>query len=328
MRASNYRFNLFLGLLLALTAALLLIQGWRPTAYAHMPEERHSETQSFTPYIIAIPGSGNGSSSLYVSASGIGEQIAPVYVNLGSGPSSHKHSYTMDFDSSSQSYRYTIENFFANAEAVSGSIEITTTTATSQTITSGQRDYERWPVYGDQFNTLVTKNGDLKLALDANTLPADLAFLLVVDTFAPVTPPAGWRAVSNTYALQASGALANAQRPYLLRLRYTPERLEGADPQSLQLFWFDPSSQTWQAVGGAVHAELQEIVLATTRFGAFMLFTPLLTTPTSTPSPTDTATATPTAILTPTATLQPTRAPTPTVTATPGAALYMPMIQR
>lgn len=264
----------------------------------------------------------------------------------------------MEFDSGSQSYRYTIENFFENAQAVNGAIEITTTTTTTETLTSGLRDYERWPVYRDQFNSLVTENGDLKLLLDANTLPADLAFLLVVDTFAPVTPPSGWRTVSNAYSIQASGALATAQRPYLLRLHYALERLEGADPNTLQLFWFDPTQQQWQAVGGAVHADLQEIVLATERFGTFMLFAPQFATPTDTPTATPTltptATSTPTSTVTPTpidtptapppmtltvtvtATLIPTKAPTITATptstasatATPEGVFYLPLIQR
>lgn len=299
-----------------LGASLWLAQGWRTVAHALGLPAIHQQAQGFIPYIIAIPGSGNGSSALYVSAGRIGEQIAPVYVSADSGPTSHRHSYTMEFDSGSQSYRYTIENFFENAQAVNGAIEITTTTATTETLTSGLRDYERWPVYRDQFNALVTENGDLKLLLDANTLPADLAFLLVVDTFAPVTPPSGWRTVSNAYSIQASGALATAQRPYLLRLHYTLARLEGADPDTLQLFWFDPTQQQWQAVGGAVHADLQEIVLATERFGTFMLFAPQLATPTNTATPTDTPTATDTPTTTPTITPTATNTETPTATPT------------
>lgn len=278
----------------------------------------------FNPYIVAIPGSGLNNGSLLVTAD-IGQQINPVYVTADQGPSSHRHSHTMAFESSAQKYRYTIENFFDNPGSIGGSIEITTTVAPTsttpltQTLSSGKRTYERWPVFKDQTNALVLANGALALEIFQDTFLAEITFVLVVDTIAPLQEPVGYRSVSNAYSIQASGSVGQTERPYLLTLRYTDEQLNGADPNQLTIFWFDPQTNNWQEQGGIVHTDRQDIVLSTRRLGTFMLFAPgAPDTPTPTDSPAPAATNTPQS-------LTPTESPMPTDTLVPSTATHTPV---
>lgn len=280
---------------------------------ATIPELQSAE--ELNPYIVAIPGSGLNDGSLIVDASGIGPFDTVVYVTVDDGPTGHLRSHTMAFDNENENYYATIDNFFEGANAIGGSIEITTTHEATPTMTSGQRAYERWPVFRTQSNFLTTKDGKLTLSLDPETLPADIAFVLVVDTFAPVVPPAGWWSMSNAYSIQASGAIANASRTYLLTLVYSDLLLDGSDPNLLKLFWFNSTAKAWEEVGGNVHAEQSKIVLATKRFGTFMLFIPATSTPTPTPS------------ITPTFSPTPTMTPTSTLTPIENRRSYLPLVQ-
>ncbi|MBI3960445.1 MAG: hypothetical protein HY328_16655 [Chloroflexi bacterium] len=174
----------------------------------------------FNPYLVAIPGSGLNESALIVSAGGLSEQARPVYVNADQGPTSHKHSYAMTFDSDEKLYRYTLDNFFASPAAVAGTVEITTTGELSQTVSGGERHYERWPLLYDEAARLSTQNGFFTLSLDKASFDADLTYLLVIETAAPVADPPGRRGLSVAYTLWASGAVNQSQRPYLLILTY------------------------------------------------------------------------------------------------------------
>ncbi len=337
---------------------VLALQAPESTANALITAQS-SHNADFNPYIVAIPGSGLNNSTLLVSASGLGEQPNLVYVSADQGPTSRKHSYTMEFDETTEIYRHTLESFFEDSRSVSGSIEITTSVETgvsssvTETITSGKRYYERWPVFRDQINQLDWGSGVLTLFIDVNTLPAELAFIVAVETLAPLTPPTGWQSISHAYSIQPSGSVALASRPYLFILRYTEEQIEGIDPAELVLFWFDPTTETWQMQGGTTNLERNDIVLSTYRFGTFMLFAPdeqptmtptatdtriPISTATMTPTATNAATVTPAVTMAQTATSTATTAPTqvftpistPTGNSTlvqPSAQTYLPIIQ-
>lgn len=276
-----------------------------------------TQANNFNPYLIAIPGSSHNSSTLIISAGNVEEQILPVYLAIDQGPTSHKHSYTMSFDTNQQAYIYTLDDFFSTDGVVGGSIEVTTTQQTTTTIlSSGQRNYERWPVLADTPNQFQLKDGNLSVFMDPSTLPAELAFLAVVETLAPVDAPAGWQSLSQAYSIQASGAVALADKPYLLTLRYRPELLHNTSPESLAIFWFYSASHSWQNLGGNVRKDFNEVVLSTRQFGTFMLFAPASE---STPTVIATNTATPTST--------PTAIPTPTFTAT-DLGSYLPLIMK
>lgn len=319
-------------LTLTIIVVIIIINNPR---YAVLAESLPVSTfeNGLNPYIVAIPGSGLNGGALIVNADKLGQLDTVVYVAADQGPTGHLRSHSMALDSDNQQYNYTIDNYFEDAQSVSGSIEITTTNDLTQTLTSGKRDYERWPVLREQSNRLITKDGKLSMLLDAETLPADIAFVLAVDTFAPVLPPAGWRSISNAYSIQASGSIAQASRPYLLTVVYQPDLLGDMDPNLLKLFWFNPTTDAWEEAGGNVHPERNDVVLATERFGTFMLFAPAPETPTPTPTDTPTPTATPTP--TPTPTASNTATPTPTLTDTPTATstpiepdhLFLPIVQ-
>jgi hypothetical protein len=289
---------------------------------ATIQRSSQTQTESLTPYLIAIPGSGLNSSALLVSAFGVGELGAPVHLSIGQGGTSHRHSYTMGFDSDTQSYRLTLESFFENAGHVASTMEITSTNTASTTVTSGERRYERWLINQDRFEAVSTVDGFLQLILSAHTLPADPSYIVVVDTHAPVAAPPGWRSVSTAYSLQPSGAVQEASQNYLLILKYVDELLQGGDPGDLAIHRFNPETRQWDHMGGQVAPANNEITLSTRKFGTFMLFIaePEPTdTPTHTPTPTATVTATPTHTSTPTATETATPTHTPTHTPTPTA---------
>lgn len=237
-----------------------------------------TQSNQLNPYIVAIPGSGNNQDALFVSASNIGEQIAPVFLRLDDGPTGHIHSHTMEWNSSDQSYQSTLENFFSGSSPIAGSIEITTTTANTETLTSGLRHYERWPVRKEDMVTQLTlADGSLSMLVISETLEAQLSFIVVVDTLAPVNAPTGWYPISHAYSIQASGAVANAEKPYLLTLRYETDLLGTNKPDELAIHWFNPGNNSWQSLGGAVNADLKIVALSTRRFGTFMLFAPAKT---------------------------------------------------
>jgi hypothetical protein len=290
------------------------------------------QSDSFTPYLVAIPGSGLNSSSLLISASGMDQMDAPVYLSIGKGGTSHRHSYTMGFDSDTQSYRLTLESFFENPGHVASSMEITGTNVTSTTVTSGERKYERWLINRDRLEALSTVDGFLRLILNANTLPADPSYIVVVDTHAPVDAPLGWRSVSTAYSIQPSGAVQQASRNYLLILKYLDALLQDGDPGDLALHRFNPETKQWDQVGGNVDQANSEIILSTVQFGTFMLF---IYDPEPTPTPTPTPTSTPTSTMTPTSTTTPTATPTatPTVTSTatadePLTPIFLPLLSK
>jgi hypothetical protein len=87
----------------------------------------------------------------------------------------------------------------------------------------------------DSYNELQTSDGVLILHLVPQTLPAQLAFIAVVDTHAPVAVPEGWVAVSHAYSIQASGSVGNAERAYLFTLRYDPDQLDPTVPEGKHL---------------------------------------------------------------------------------------------
>jgi hypothetical protein len=69
----------------------------------------------------------------------------------------------------------------------------------------------------------------------------------------------------------------------------------GADPSTLRVALFDPSSNSWIFQGGTVDTISQTVTIELAHFSTYALF---LTSP---PAPTSTATATPTTTATPTA---------------------------
>jgi len=229
---------------------------------------------NFNPYLIAIPGSGLNDSALIVSAGGLSEQARPVYVNADQGPTSHKHSYTMQYDDDEQRYRYTLDNFFTSNRAIAGTVEITTTGELSQTVSGGLRRYERWVVRNNEAARLSTQNGLFTLSLDKASFDAELTYLLVIETAAPVIDPPGQRGLGVAYSLWPSGAVNQTERPYLLILTYLDEWLNGAEPQRLGVFWYDAESKQWVDQPVSVHPGQNEVVLATDRMGTFRLFMP------------------------------------------------------
>ncbi|MEZ4834491.1 MAG: hypothetical protein R2873_21295 [Caldilineaceae bacterium] len=118
----------------------------RRRASAPSEPNAESDTGTFSPYIVAIPGSGLNGASLTVSAGGVSGLASPVFVIADDGPTSDKHSHSMTLDSATGIYRHTFEGFFDSAGQISGSVEVTTTVGVSETVTSGVRSYERWAV--------------------------------------------------------------------------------------------------------------------------------------------------------------------------------------
>jgi hypothetical protein len=242
-----------------------------------VPTDVHLSMQPgelFRPYIVAIPGSGLNNAALIVSAGGVDNVQSALYAAADQGSTSHMRSHTLEYHPGTKTYRHTFDGFFADAGQISGSIEITASVSATQTVSSGRQAYERWPIYRSMFNQVVFRENNrpvLEMLLDAETLPADLAYLLIMNSGGlPAPPPPNHVLISPAYSVQASGALDRAERNFLLIFRYTPSMLGSLDPSKLAVYHYDPVEQ-WQRQEGELYPEQGEVHLATQLFGIYIL---------------------------------------------------------
>jgi hypothetical protein len=148
-----------------------------------------------------------------------------------------------------------------------GAIRITSTLGLDTTV-----DFYRVYVPASTTRDIDSVDGNLRLTLvSTDTFPSE-AYVMVVPSYAPPSPPPlGHRLVGSTYSVRASGAVLVADRPMSLRLYYSETTLGGADPHTLAIFAWDAYHEHWDNLEGTLFTTQQFVSVATRRFTTYAL---------------------------------------------------------
>jgi hypothetical protein len=128
---------------------------------------------------------------------------------------------------------------------------------------------------------LYSADGNLHVHLITDTLPVDAFAVLSPLNAAPSQPPEGRQIVGNVYDIKFSGALEQAEQPFVLTLHYNAEILKGdfIGPETLGIYRWEPDPDPanpidqahWLALNSTRLAEDNSVSIATDRFGVYAL---------------------------------------------------------
>ena len=224
------------------------------------------------PFLTLVP-SADGR-ELLVSA-GTGRELdGTLYASVGIGETGIKEGWTgikegwtMTYSETVQAYLTTVTGFTPD-RSQEGQVAISTTTGLATEATAFVRAY----VPNDGPQTIRSADGALELQLPGpNTLPA-AAYIAVVPSY---TPPgavsAGHELVGPVYSVRAAGALAQSDKPFLVRLYYADGLLAGRAPESLIIFYWNSADSAWQPLDGRLFADQGYVSVATDQFGTYAL---------------------------------------------------------
>jgi hypothetical protein len=256
---------------LALFVLLLLAAGALPHSSAKAqsgPDERPDYGQpdgAPAPFLTIVP-SADGR-ELLVSA-GTGHELdSTLYASVGIGETGIKEGWTMTYSETVQAYLTTATGFTPE-RSQEGQVAISTTTGLATEATAFVRAY----VPNDGPQTIRSADGALELQLPGpNTLPA-AAYIAVVPSYTPPgAAPTGQELVGPVYSVRAAGALAQSDKPFLVRLYYAEGLLAGRAPESLTIFYWNSADGAWQPLGGRLFADQGYVSVATDQFGTYAL---------------------------------------------------------
>jgi hypothetical protein len=222
---------------------------------------------SLAPFLDVVPDP-NGTDIL-ISAGGVGQLGGTVFANLEIGPTHDKGGWTMTYSDTAQTYFATATGFTPTGTE-EAPLSITTTLGLNTGITYLKRAY----VPARTAQAINSVDGNLQLSVVTTDTLASETYVAVVPSFAPPGPaPAGHRIVGSVYSARASGALAESDKPMVLRLTYDQATLAGADPRALAIFgWVaDPDKKHWERLGGQLFADQGYVSVATKRFTTYAL---------------------------------------------------------
>ena len=130
---------------------------------------------------------------------------------------------------------------------------------------------------------LYSNDGNLKLHLDAGSLPwSEVHFLIASPWGLPGPPPMGMAIVGEAYEITASDNVIGLLKPAILRLHYDAEASAAFAAESLTIYGWDFSASTWRPLSSEINTESQEVVTAITDLGMYALMgNPVATLPLS-----------------------------------------------
>ncbi|RIK38366.1 MAG: hypothetical protein DCC55_21350 [Chloroflexi bacterium] len=262
------RLPLWLGLIcawlgLGFTAVLAYSTTDQPAAPTPPPHETPvlptaaaiAQGAGFAPFLNVVPS--QDGSGLLVSAGGVGQLPGEVFANVGIGPTGRKGGWTM-------TYSDTVEAYVANVVGFSptlseeGSINITTTTGLQTSDVSFLRAYVQASL--ERPFDIDSADGNLRLTIANTDTFATEVYVAVAPSYGPPGPlPAGYRPVTSFYSVRASGAIAQVERPMLLRLFYNQTTLAGADQRTLRILGAGRSPVGRTAGQGGGHSSLHHL---------------------------------------------------------------------
>lgn len=230
-------------------------------------EQTAAYSTGFAPFLNIVP-SQDGAGVL-VSAGGVGELAGDLFANVGIGPTGRKGGWTMTYSETVAAYVTNVAGF-SPTFSEEGSISITTTTG----LQTGEVNFLRAYVQADLERPfdIDSPDGNLRLTIANTDTFASEVYIAVAPSYGPPGPlPAGYRPVTSYYSVRASGAIAQVERPMLLRLFYNSATLAGADRRTLTILAWDAFAGQWEDLGGRLLAEQQVKVVATHRFTTYVL---------------------------------------------------------
>jgi hypothetical protein len=123
--------------------------------------------------------------------------------------------------------------------------------------------------------SVFSNDGNLELHVDSGGLPGSETYAVVMPPGALPGPlPGGLALVGDAYDVTASGA-ATLQKPALLSLHYDKALVSGAAPPAgLKIYRWNPTSSTWQPIGGTLDLEHRAITAQVTALGTYALLAP------------------------------------------------------
>ncbi|MEZ4866492.1 MAG: hypothetical protein R3C14_34555 [Caldilineaceae bacterium] len=204
---------------------------------------------------------------LYVNIHGLSDGIGQLYVNSIIGPTGHQYSYTATYSNTQQLYAATVTGFAPKADSIA-TLNVTSTLG----LATAPLEYTRAYIPLSMTRAIQLANGHLELNIVSTDTFAAETYLAFAPGFAPVqVVPPGHRVINQPYTINASGSITGTVRAMLLRLRYTPDDLNGAPPDALAIMQWQPVTQRWLRLPSTIYSERSEIVTTMRRFTTYAL---------------------------------------------------------
>jgi microcystin-dependent protein len=262
-------------LLTALSALLALVYGsvWSAPAVAGarapVPLVNRAlatcapQTAGTAPFVDIIP-SLDGA-ELLVRVVGAGNVGKTTFAEVDIGPTGHMLSWT---DTLSEHIATAVVPGLTPGVNILGSISITTTYNPQPETLQFYRAYVPRP----NNQTIRSANAKVELTLvSTDTLTTDSYILVMPSLRPPGLLPADHCLIGATYNVRAAGALPTANRPLSLRLYFDEFSVAGLARQSLAIFAWNETTQSWDNLGGQLLSNQNYLALVTARFTTYAL---------------------------------------------------------
>jgi len=120
---------------------------------------------------------------------------------------------------------------------------------------------------------VYSSDGRLHLELNPQSFTGDeIYFVVTSQNTTPGSIPPDMTAVGDIYEITASGSLATLERPASLTVAYDVALLsEEMMPERLDLYWWDPVNQQWQALNATLDQEHTVLNTSIQALGAYAL---------------------------------------------------------
>lgn len=237
--------------------------------------------------VLAVPGlnahltlrPGSDGNTLYLRLAGLGPGGTLVATATQSGGTASQTT-ALSYSNTEEAYIGAVAFSAPQARRGTGSVQVVGAGVGSQGI-SLNSTYALQAAPRAGVTDLFSADGNLHLHLITDTLPVDAFAVLAPLNAAPIQPPEGLQIVGNVFDIKLSGVLEEAEQPFVLKLHYDLEVLEGEfiGPETLRIYRWepdpdpaDPTDQAhWLALNSTWLAEDNSVSTATSRFGVYAL---------------------------------------------------------
>jgi hypothetical protein len=257
---------LFVLLLLEITRYCSASWAFAQAAPIDQTLPRMVEQNIFAPFVELAPS--QDGRELLIHVNGVDDPAGAIYASVGLfGPTHDKRGYALVYWDTVEAYVTTALGFTPETSA-SGSLNITTTSG----LEAGEIEFSRFYLSAASQQALRSPDGNLELGIvTTDTIPF-ATYVVVAPSYAPPGAiPSGQRVIGNVYSVRAAGALVQTEKPMNLRIYYTEQLLQGADPHTLALFGWNAAARQWVDLGGRLFDQQEYNTTAIRRFGVYAL---------------------------------------------------------
>lgn len=235
------------------------------------------DVPGLNPHLTLRPGSSGDTLYLKLYGLGPGGTLAAIVTQSGGSAS---QAAALAYSGVESAYVASVTFRATQAQPGTGTIQVLGAGGNSQGI-SFNTTYALQAVPRDGVTDLHSADGNLHVHLITHTLPVDAYAVLLPLNAAPAAPPEGRQIVGNVYDFRPSGALEEADQPFILRLNYDPEMLKEnfIGSKTLRIYRWEPdpnpddlSDQArWVLMSSSQLEEDNSLSIATKRFGIYAL---------------------------------------------------------